>query len=257
MTQQQRRNLWIQVFLIPSKILHRRSQLLTSCFSLLALRFQPIRRPQVKQTKAKTGVVKALPNNSVAGAVASARAATTSNTGITTAAATAPAQLQQPKGNTLADWAATEDDEYFYDAGERRQRGGRKKKKKKFNNAPVETNWDELYDPARPTNVDEYLRSDERISEVREWKAVLYAHRRRRKPSYDSDMVSDEEEDARPAMSSEFGGFSSFASTHVFSLNRAARRNADRLNRPIRSSRFIFLRTTSNITTTGTCRACT
>jgi hypothetical protein len=43
---------------------------------------------------------------------------------------------------------------------------------------PRETDWDELYDPARPTNVEEYLRSEERVREVRDWKAVLYALRR-------------------------------------------------------------------------------
>ncbi|KAJ4302389.1 hypothetical protein N0V88_002533 [Collariella sp. IMI 366227] len=83
-----------------------------------ALRFQPIRRPQIKQTP-----------------------------------------------NTLADWAATnDDDEYLYTAANaNRQRGGRRSKKKKGNNkGEAPTDWDELYDPARPTNVEEYLRSEER-----------------------------------------------------------------------------------------------
>lgn len=162
-------------------------------FSLAALRFQPIRRPQAKQTKAKTGgFPKAAAAPSGAGATAAPPAATV-----------APA-TQQPK-STLADWAATEDDEYLYGAAEKRQRGGRRKKKKKFTNEqPMETDWNELYDPARPTNVEEYLRSDERINEVRDWKAVLYAHRRRRKSSYDSDMGSDEDEDRRTTLPSKF-----------------------------------------------------
>ncbi|KAK1770891.1 hypothetical protein QBC33DRAFT_526078, partial [Phialemonium atrogriseum] len=157
-----------------------------------ALRFQPIRRPQVKQAKAKTGFPKALP----AGVRGAAPAPTPA------APATVP-PTQQPK-STLADWAAIEEDEYIYNAaaGEKRQRGGRRKKKK-FDNQPIETDWDELYDPARPTNVEEYLRSDERIREIQDWKAVLYAHRRRREPSYDSEMGSDEE-DRRPAMSNQF-----------------------------------------------------
>lgn len=58
--------------------------------------------------------------------------------------------------------------------------------------------------------MDEYLRSDERVREVREWKAVLYAHRRRRGDggrrgsSYEEDLSDLSDEDAagvRPAMS--------------------------------------------------------
>lgn len=90
-------------------------------------------------------------------------------------------------------------------ATEKRQRGGRKAKKKKQqkqgDNQRQETDWDEIYDPSRPTNVDEYMRSDERIREVQEWKAVLYAHRRRRRGSSESDEDSDGDE--RPAMGSE------------------------------------------------------
>ena len=90
----------------------------------------------------------------------------------------------------------------LYNTVEKRARGGRKKKKKKAEEAPIETDWDELYDPSRPTNVDEYLRSDERIREVREWKGLLYKHKRRdndddeRHGSWDSD-----EDDTRPMQS--------------------------------------------------------
>ncbi|KAK3942239.1 hypothetical protein QBC46DRAFT_380370 [Diplogelasinospora grovesii] len=154
-----------------------------------ALRFQPIRRPQVKQAHNKP---KAPGRPKVTSATVPAAAG---------AAGTPPAQ---PARSTLADWQATEDDEYLYGTGDkqRRERGGRRKKKKKrMDDEPLETDWDELYDPARPTNVEEYLRSEERIREVREWKALLYAHRRRRRgSSYDSDMGSDreDEEDRRP-----------------------------------------------------------
>ncbi|KAK0652994.1 hypothetical protein B0T16DRAFT_388155 [Cercophora newfieldiana] len=158
-----------------------------------ALRFQPIRRPQVKQpNKAKPAFPKALAPPTTAAATATTPTTTSSGDG-STAAATAAQQR-----NTLADWAATGDEEYLYGGGEKRQRGGRRKKRKKLDDTPAETDWDELYDPARPTNVEEYLRSEERIREVREWKEVLYAHRRRRTPSYDSEMGSDEEEDRRP-----------------------------------------------------------
>lgn len=104
----------------------------------------------------------------------------------------------QPARSTLADWAATEEDEYLWAAAaEKRQRGGRKAAKKRKKLAAEnqrETDWDEIYDPARPTNVDEYLRSDERIREVQEWKAVLYAHRRKaRRDSYEESDESDED----------------------------------------------------------------
>lgn len=136
-----------------------------------ALRFQPIRRPQVKQAKPKPSFPK------------------TAGPKPATAAATPPAPA--PPKSTLADWAATEDDEWQYGAVEKRQRGGRKKKKKQ-QQVHMETDWEELYDPARPTNVEEYLRSDEKVNEVREWKALLYRHRRKRDKSDSSDNEDDD-----------------------------------------------------------------
>ncbi|RYO79617.1 hypothetical protein DL766_001901 [Monosporascus sp. MC13-8B] len=161
-----------------------------------ALRFQPhpqIRRPQQKTQKPKVGFPKVVPpppppatgaNNATAPAPGAAAAAS--------APAPAPAQVK----SALANWAPTEEDEYMYGTGEKRARGGRRKRRKKVDEMPVETDWDEIYDPSRPTNVDEYLRSDEKIREVREWKALLYKHRKRspeRRDSWDS-----EEEDHRP-----------------------------------------------------------
>ncbi|KAI0474407.1 hypothetical protein F4859DRAFT_504792 [Xylaria cf. heliscus] len=150
-----------------------------------ALRFQPhqqIRRPQPKTQKPKAAFPKVLP------AVGNATA--TDTVKAPNAASAAPVK------SSLADWAGNEEDEYMYGTGEKRQRGGRRKKKKKFEAVPMETDWDEIYDPSRPTNVDEYLRSDERIREVQEWKALLYKHRRRDndRDSWDSE----EEEDRRP-----------------------------------------------------------
>ncbi|OTB09095.1 hypothetical protein M426DRAFT_132252 [Hypoxylon sp. CI-4A] len=148
-----------------------------------ALRFQPhpqIRRPQQKTQKPKGSFPKPPPASTNAPAIPSG------------------ATAQAPAKSRLADWAPTEEDEYMYGLGEKRARGGRRKKKKKVEEMPMETDWDEIYDPSRPTNVDEYLRSDERIREVREWKDLLYKHRRRdddrRQDSWDS-----EEEDSRPA----------------------------------------------------------
>ncbi|KPM44727.1 hypothetical protein AK830_g1804 [Neonectria ditissima] len=154
-----------------------------------ALRFQPIRRPQAaKQAKSKPSFPKPA--------------------GPKPAAATQPAPAQ-PK-STLADWAATEEDEWRYEAAaaEKRQRGGRKKKKKS-QQMHTETDWEELYDPTRPTNVEEYLRSDEKVDEVREWKALLYRHRKKRD---NSDLSDDEEDgDTRHVAPSQFAPPSSYS----------------------------------------------
>ncbi|XHG00617.1 hypothetical protein AWENTII_004050 [Aspergillus wentii] len=91
--------------------------------------------------------------------------------------------------------------------GEKRQRGGRKKRKK--NREPQEfiQNWDDIYDPSRPNNYEEYKHSDEQIAEVREWKDRLYSHRMVQSPTRDSDS---EEEYSRP-MNRKFAPPSSFA----------------------------------------------
>lgn len=151
------------------------------------LRFQPIRRPQAKQSnKPKATFPKAIPKPAAAAETGAA------------APAAAPASVPGPPKSRLADWAAAEDDEWRYGTGEKRQRGGRKKKKNR-QDVPVQTNWDDLYDPARPTNIEEYVRSDEKVDEVREWKALLYRHRRKLD---ESDLSSDDDE--RPAPSSKF-----------------------------------------------------
>ncbi|KAI0114513.1 hypothetical protein GGR51DRAFT_504736 [Nemania sp. FL0031] len=152
-----------------------------------ALRFQPhqqIRRPQQKTQKLKATFAKVLPG------------AGNSTTTTTDSAKGPNAASTVPVKSSLADWAPNEEDEYMYGTGEKRARGGRRKKKKKQEAMPMETDWDEIYDPSRPTNVDEYLRSDEKIREVQEWKALLYKHRRRdnERDSWDSE----EEEDRRP-----------------------------------------------------------
>lgn len=157
-----------------------------------ALRFQPIRRPQTKTTKPKAA---SKPTSQPIPSIATQQPPPPQEAASTTAAAPPP-----PPKNSLADWAATEDDEWRYGMGEKRQRGGRKKKKK--HHVQLETDWDDIYDPTRPTNVDEFLRSDERIDEVREWKALLYRHRTSRKR--ESDLSDDSEEDSRPVASSTF-----------------------------------------------------
>lgn len=130
-------------------------------------------------------------------------------------------------------------------ATEKRQRGGRKAKKKKQqrqgDNQRQETDWDEIYDPSRPTNVDEYLRSDERIREVQEWKAVLYAHRRRRRRG-SSESDEDSDGDERPAMGSKL------VHKHLDGYNIA---NTAGPNRSIRSSGRLLLRTAAHVAFPG------
>ncbi|KAK3957072.1 hypothetical protein QBC32DRAFT_366466 [Pseudoneurospora amorphoporcata] len=180
-----------------------------------AFAFQPIRRPQVKQpNKPKPTLPKAPPSVSIAAVAQTVKTSEPDNNGTTATTTTSAAAAAAPQQrNTLADWVATEDDEYLYSgSNNRRERGGRRKKKKKNDDRPVETNWDELYDPARPTNVEEYLRSDERIREIRDWKAVLYAHRRKRRHSFDSRRSDEEEEEEdRRVMNNQFAPPASFS----------------------------------------------
>ncbi|KAL5342534.1 hypothetical protein BJX70DRAFT_292935 [Aspergillus crustosus] len=136
-----------------------------------ALRFQPTKRPQLanQKQKPKPALPKAAPAVPATGAVKT----------------------------SIADWAATEEDDVngFF-SGPKRQRGGRKKRKKNQEAQEFVQNWDDIYDPSRPNVFEEYKHSDEQISEVREWKDRLYAHRMAKSPSRDS--YSDEDY-ARPA----------------------------------------------------------
>ncbi|PYI17733.1 hypothetical protein BO99DRAFT_363742 [Aspergillus violaceofuscus CBS 115571] len=140
--------------------------------SAASLRFQPTKRPQLATQKPKPKPT--LPKAPIAATPAAASVKT-----------------------TLADWAATEDDDVngFY-AGPKRQRGGRKKRKKNREVQEFIQNWDDIYDPSRPNNYEEYKHSDEQIAEIREWKDRLYAHRMARSPSRDS--YSEDDDYARP-----------------------------------------------------------
>ncbi|KAL4740339.1 hypothetical protein BDV11DRAFT_100133 [Aspergillus similis] len=131
-----------------------------------ALRFQPTKRPQLATQKPKPKATLPKTNAIAPGAA--------------------------PVKSTLADWAATEEDDVngFF-AGPKRQRGGRKKRKKNREPQEFVQNWDDIYDPSRPNIYEEYKHSDEQITEVREWKDRLYAHRMARSSSRDS--YSDED----------------------------------------------------------------
>ncbi|CAI7564395.1 unnamed protein product [Penicillium glandicola] len=129
-----------------------------------SLRFQPPKRPQLSAQKPK-------PKHTLP--IAAPQPQPSAN------------QASVPTKTTLADWTAVDDDDYEY-AREKRQRGGRKKRKKNHETHAVQ-NWDDIYDPSRPTSHTEYRQSDEKIAEVREWKDRLYAHVKKRPPSRDSD----------------------------------------------------------------------
>lgn len=170
-----------------------------------SLRFQPTRRPQLSAQKAKA--------KAVASKFALPTAAAVPTTTITTESTQNAPQEPQPPSmvpkTTLADWIATASDDddvnNFYSGGPKRERGGRKKRKKKKQEVEVIQNWDDIYDPSRPSNYEEYKRSEEKIREIREWKDLLYRHKMKRRGSSESDSES-----YRPMNSEEFNTFYPF-----------------------------------------------
>ena len=74
---------------------------------------------------------------------------------------------------------------------EKRQRGGRKRRKKTKEESHIPQNWDDIYDPSRPNNYEDYKHSDEKILELREWKDRLYAHRSAKRRESTSDGSED------------------------------------------------------------------
>ncbi|KAG9241964.1 hypothetical protein BJ878DRAFT_518110 [Calycina marina] len=143
-----------------------------------ALRFQPTKRPQLAQKpKPKASHPKSTSTENVSKAPAP------------------PINTTRPSVKSkLADWTVDDDVNGFYGGtpGEKRQRGGRKRRKKNKEDFVVAQDWDDIYDPTRPNSYEEYKNSDEKVREFTEWKDVLYAHRKARKPI--SDLGSDEEE---------------------------------------------------------------
>lgn len=93
--------------------------------------------------------------------------------------------------NALANWTKDADDDATADSypAEKRQRGGRKNRKKNRDGSPVPQNWDDIYDPSRPNNYEEYKNSHEKHAGMRDWKVRLYEHRVRRRSSGETDMV--------------------------------------------------------------------
>ena len=149
-----------------------------------SLRFQPTKRPHLSAQKPK-------PKSSTA-KIPTVAASTSQSDGIPSEPANVTARL--PAKTTLADWTAEGKDNDFNGlyGGEKRQRGGRKKRKKNKEESHIPQNWDDIYDPSRPNNYEDYKHSDERIMEIREWKDKLYAHRSSKRRESDSDSSGSE-----------------------------------------------------------------
>ncbi|KAF6229538.1 hypothetical protein HO173_011393 [Letharia columbiana] len=158
-----------------------------------SLRFQPTKRPHLSTQKSKpksstSRLPAAAPSTLLPGVVPSESASVTA---------------RPPAKTTLADWTAEGEDNDvngFY-SSEKRQRGGRKKRKKNKEESHVPQNWDDIYDPSRPNNYEDYKHSDERIMEIREWKDRLYAHRLTKRRDSDSDSSGNE---YRPQLDKQF-----------------------------------------------------
>jgi splicing factor 45 len=111
------------------------------------------------------------------------------------------APIQPAVKTSLADWTA-DDDEANVFLDENRERAGKKKNKKKKKKGeeekPIPQDWDHIYDPTRPNSYEEYMHSEERIREIRDWKERLYAHRMAKRRS--AELSSDDDDRPRRAM---------------------------------------------------------
>lgn len=163
--------------------------------SIASLRFQPTKRPQIAAQKAKAKAIA----SKFAQPPAPKSTIPPPPPEIDSSVPDQPAAPQLvPTKTTIADWATTASDdenvnEFF--GGEKRPRGGRKKRKKNRATEELVQNWDDVYDPSRPNNYEDYKNSEEKIREVRQWKDRLYEHRMRRRSH--SAYSSDESHDAR------------------------------------------------------------
>ncbi|KAJ9630327.1 hypothetical protein H2204_008545 [Knufia peltigerae] len=152
-----------------------------------SLRFQPTKRPQIANQKAKAKAIAAkfAPPSSTSPAPSTTQIESKESVPTTT-----PTPHTSAPRTTAADWTATasddEDISNFYTV-EKRQRGGRKKRKKNKEAVQIVQDWDDIYDPSRPNNYEEYKQSEEKVREVREWKDLLYRHRMKRGGSSESD----------------------------------------------------------------------
>ena len=147
--------------------------------SIASLKFQPTKRPQLQAQKPK-----AKPTASAPGAPPK----------WTTQASLPPRATPSTEENAtktkLADWTVDDDDDHY--VGEKRERGGKKAKKKKAKaqaaaRDAAPRDWDDIYDLSMPTQYEDYKDSDEQYRARREWKDLLYAHRRKKQRKESSD----------------------------------------------------------------------
>ncbi|GME28108.1 g-patch dna repair protein [Neofusicoccum parvum] len=166
-----------------------------------ALRFQPTKRPQIQsQKKTKPGFPKpSQPLQSSSSPDPQAQSNKASEAPSIVALAANP-----PSKASLADFLNDDGDDGFYAATQPRERGGRKrKKKKKQQYEQQEQNWDDIYDPTRPNDFNQYKGSEEQMREIAEWKDLLYRHKTKRELSKE-DLESDEEDYQRSRMKPQF-----------------------------------------------------
>ena len=114
---------------------------------------------------------------------------------------------QVVKKSTLNDWAHTgnsDDDVNGFYASKEREKDRRRKKRRRNKEAEYEpVDWDDIYDPARPNNYEEYRDGEERGREADEWRERLYGLRKKGRGSAGS-VENSEEEEYRPVMGSKF-----------------------------------------------------
>lgn len=196
-------------------------------FAMIAsLRFQPTKRPQIAAQKAKA---KAIASKFVQPVISKPTIPPPPPP-----AGPVPDQPTAPPSShtktTIADWTTTaSDDENVnnFFGGEKRPRGGRKKRKKNREHEEVVHNWNDIYDPSRPNNYEDYKHSEEKIREVREWKDRLYARRMRRtsRSAYSSDGSSNEASQMKNCMASA-GNLRKGCANYLHQLNLLLRRTS-------------------------------
>ncbi|KAK6347702.1 hypothetical protein TWF718_005539 [Orbilia javanica] len=154
--------------------------------SSAALRFQPIpRRPQPNQQKTvKRAGISTFAKQSKPDAPNDHNQESAPPSSTAAVATRAPVVK-----STLEDWATNDDDDVngFYAS---RQRGGRKRRKKNKEKdlEKAVQSWDDIYDPSRPNQYEEYKDSEEKDQEMRDWRDRLYGRRQ----AFSSDESEDE-----------------------------------------------------------------
>jgi len=145
----------------------------------------------------------------VGAAAVTANATTEIATATATATVTATTTIEPARPvvkTSLNDWAHTgnsDDDVNGFYASKEKERDRRRKKRRKNKEAEFEpVDWDDIYDPARPSNYEEYRDGDEKIREMDEWRDRLYGQKYGRDGARSDE--GDSEDDYRPTMNRKF-----------------------------------------------------